>query len=536
MKYNLAFLISGYVLKPCSARKRVVLILFYWLTLFCQLPLVAQVRPEASLGELFKEVQLQAVFPDSKTFPDCIPLSPSEIILKAYDTEKNKPDFNLKAFVLQHFKLPPEPATNFKSDTTQPVSKHINTLWPVLTRQPVPEVSSLIPLPYAYIVPGGRFREVYYWDSYFTMLGLQTAGETPLIQNMVDNFTFLIDKIGFIPNGNRSYYTGRSQPPFYALMVKILSELKGKDILKRYGPALEKEYAFWMEGAAGLTAANAAHRRVVRLEDGSILNRYWDDFPVPRPEAYKEDVALAKETGRNPEELYRHLRAAAESGWDFSSRWFADGKTLGTIHTTDIIPVDLNALLYHLEMTLAEVAALNHDNAKVTYFRQQAAKRKAAILKYCWSKKDKFFRDYDFHARNTTPVLSLAAAYPLFFRIADRKQAKAVARRLQREFLKPGGLVSTPNHTGEQWDAPNAWAPLQWMSIQGLRNYGQTKLAGKIKNNWVALNTTVYRSTGKLVEKYNVEDIHLKAGGGEYPLQDGFGWTNGVLLKLLSEM
>ncbi len=115
------------------------------------------------------------------------------------------------------------------------------------------------------------------------------------------------------------------------------------------------------------------------------------------------------------------------------------------------------------------------------------------------------------------------------------KQAKGVTRRIKAVLLKPGGLVSTPTQTGEQWDAPNAWAPLQWMSIQGLRQYQQTKLANQIKSNWVNLNTKVYRNTGKLVEKYNVEDTHLEAGGGEYPLQDGFGWTNGVLLKLLSE-
>ncbi|RDC63750.1 alpha,alpha-trehalase TreF [Adhaeribacter pallidiroseus] len=503
--------------------------------LFSQLAGYAQVRPEVAFGDLFKEVQLQAVFPDSKTFPDCIPLHTPEAIMQAYQTEKNTADFNLKAFVLQHFKLPPAPATNFKSDTTQPVQAHINTLWPVLTRQPVPEVSSLIPLPHAYIVPGGRFREIYYWDSYFTMLGLQAAGQTQLIQNMVDNFTFLIDKVGFIPNGNRSYYTGRSQPPFYALMVKVLRDAKGQRILKNYGPALQKEYEFWMDGAGNLSGSNPAYRRVVRLPDNSILNRYYDDFPAPRPEAYKEDVKLAQETGRNPEEVYRHLRAAAESGWDFSSRWFADGKTLKTIHTTDIIPVDLNALLYHLELTLAEVAILNHDNAQEHYYRQQAEKRKKALLKYCWNPAEKFLFDYDFKAGQVTVVPSLAAAYPLFFKMTTRKQAKGIAKKIKSDLLQPGGLISTPNHTGEQWDAPNAWAPLQWMSIVGLRNYHQNKLAKQVKHNWVEINTKVYKSTGKLVEKYNVEATHLEAGGGEYPLQDGFGWTNGVLLKLLSE-
>jgi len=497
-------------------------------------PLQAQFRPDKDLGELFEAVQLKPVFPDSKTFPDCIPQSKPEVILKSYQQQKDKAGFDLKTFVLQNFKLPPEPASNFKSDAQQSINEHINTLWPVLTRQPQAEKSSLIPLPQAYVVPGGRFREIYYWDSYFTMLGLQVSNRPELIQAMVDNFTYLINSIGHIPNGNRSYYISRSQPPFYAFMLRVLAEVKGKEILKNYAPALQKEYSFWMDGQQNLSPAQNTYRRVVRLPDGSILNRYWDDDPTPRPEAYKEDVQLARESGREPQEVYRHLKAAAESGWDFSSRWLADGKTLKTIHTTDIIPVDLNALLYHLEITLAEMAALNNNKKEQKSYLQRAAKRKKALLKYTWNKQENYFVDYDFVAGKTTGVASLAAVYPLYVGLAKRSQAAAVARRLKKDFLQPGGLVTTRNATGEQWDSPNGWAPLQWLAIQGLRAYGHQELADQIANNWIRLNTDVYKRTGKLVEKYNVTDLSLRAGGGEYPLQDGFGWTNGVLLKLLS--
>ena len=494
-----------------------------------------QVRPQEQFGELFKAVQLKAIFPDSKTFPDCIPVLAPELIMEAYHNEKDNPDFDLMAFVLQNFKLPAAPAANFTSDTDLPVTEHINKLWPLLTRQAINDFSSRIHLPNPYIVPGGRFREIYYWDSYFILLGLQECGEHQLIEEMVDNFTFLIYSVGHIPNGNRSYYTTRSQPPFYALMLKLLSEIKGESVWRTYGPALKKEYDYWMDGAENLSEEEPAYRHVVRMPDGSVLNRYWDDCPDPRPESYIEDVATARFSSLPPEVVYRHIRAGTESGWDFSSRWFADGQTMETIHTTDIIPVDLNTLLYNMEQTLAEIADLENDDTQTEYFKELAQKRKKAIQNYCWSPKDDFFMDYDFIQKQQTAAFTLAASFPLFFNLALPKQAQAVAEKLEKDFLKPGGLVTTLNYTHEQWDAPNAWAPLQYISIEGLRNYGFLELAAKIKNNWVQLNIQIYKTTGKLVEKYNVENTHSEAGGGEYPLQDGFGWTNGVLLKLLSE-
>ncbi|MHA6249733.1 alpha,alpha-trehalase TreF [Pontibacter sp. CAU 1760] len=510
--------------------------LFLFTLLYFAQPLQAQqlYRPEEQLGELFEQVQLQHVFPDSKTFPDTTPLAPIDQILQEYQQQKTQPDFDLKAFVLRNFEMPQQPTTNFTSDTSLTVTQHIERLWPVLTREPRAGGGSLIPLPNEYIVPGGRFREIYYWDSFFTMLGLQASGETELIEHMVDNFTHLINTTGHIPNGNRRYYLSRSQPPFYALMLRILAQQKGKETLVAYGPALRKEYDFWMEGANTLSAANPAHRRVVRMPDGSVMNRYWDDSATPRPESYREDVELAEQSGRNPEDIYRNIRAAAESGWDFSSRWFEDASTLGTIRTTELIPVDLNALLFHMEMTLAQVAEMEGKKAEAKTFKRRAKDRRKALLKYNWNDETDFFYDYDFVKNTTTNIPSLAAVFPLYFCMAKPKQAVAVAQRIEAEFLKPGGVVTTLNHTGQQWDAPNGWAPLQWMTIQAMRNYKQDRLADTIARNWTKRNMEVFRETGKLMEKYNVEDLSLQAGGGEYPNQDGFGWTNGVLLKLLT--
>ena len=330
-----------------------------------------------SLGELFEKVQTKQIFPDGKTFVDCTPKNDFSFIRQRYEVQKSAPDFNLPIFVHEHFNEPKAITTDYKSDTDRPLDKHIEILWNILTRQPEETNDSLISLPHSYIVPGGRFREIYYWDSFFTMLGLQVSNRVDMIQNMVDNFAYLIDRIGYIPNGNRTYYIGRSQPPFFACMVKILSEEKGKNILINYLPQLEKEYNFWMKGSDSLISDISSVNRVVLLPDGNILNHYWDENDTPRPESFKEDVELA-EKATDKKIMYRHLRAAAESGWDFSSRWFKNGKDFSTIHTTEIIPVDLNCLLLNLEQTIAQAYELSGDKKSAEKFITLAAKRKNA--------------------------------------------------------------------------------------------------------------------------------------------------------------
>ena len=484
---------------------------------------------------LFADVQLQKVFPDGKTFVDCMPKKDLKQIVDEYEKQKRTVAFSLKEFVLNNFDLPIIPETGFTGNQTKSVAEHIESLWPVLTRQPDTKKGSLIPLPYSYIVPGGRFGEIYYWDSYFTMLGLQASGKTDMIENMVNNFAHLIDTVGFIPNGNRTYYIGRSQPPFFSLMVKLLSETKEKDVLVRYLPQLQKEYAFWMKGADELSETKNAVHHAVRLSDGEIMNRYWDENETPRPESYREDVELANHSKQNEAILYRHLRAGAESGWDYSSRWFKDGKTFATIHTTEIIPVDFNCLLYHLEKLLAEAFTIDNKNKQAEKFKLLAEKRKAVIQKYYWNNNAGFYFDYDFIKGKQKQSLTLAGIAPLFFTIATTEQANQVAAVIKEKFLQPGGVVTTLENTGQQWDSPNGWAPLQWMTIIGLENYGLNDLAKEIAQRWIKLNDDVYKRTGKLMEKYNVVDTHLEAGGGEYEGQDGFGWTNGVLLALLKK-
>ncbi|WP_372919452.1 alpha,alpha-trehalase TreF [Salegentibacter sp.] len=498
--------------------------------------------PEDLYGKLFFDVQENdSLFSDSKTFVDAVPRSAPEEIRKKYAEVQPETNAEMKAFLDENFEIP-KASSNYVTDSTS-INLHIKKLWKVLKRPADEQVSgTLIPLPNPYIVPGGRFREVYYWDSYFTMLGLQEDGETATIRNMVDNFAWLIETYGFIPNGNRTYYLSRSQPPFFSLMVQLLAEIEGEAVYTEYLDAMETEYEFWMTGSDNTEAGG--YKRVVVLPNGDILNRFWDDKDTPRPESYREDmetaeIATAKNPDRTRQEVYRDLRAAAESGWDFSSRWLSiNGNgdfNLYSIHTTQIIPVDLNSLLYDLEQTLALAYEIKELPDKAWAYREKAQSRKAAIQKYLWEEEAGFYFDYNFKTRHTTGIYSLAGVYPLFFEIPAEEQANKVASSLEQVFLRPGGLVSTPHHTGQQWDAPNGWAPLQYMSIEGLRNYGKEQLASEVKQRWLNLNQNVYQKTWKLMEKYNVEDLSKESGGGEYPTQDGFGWTNGVYQKLSKE-
>lgn len=487
------------------------------------------------LNPLFEDVQLNRVFTDGKTFVDCLPRFSTEEIIVSYNKQKKEPGFSLLKFVTEHFDLPVPHSNGYKSDQSKSVESNIEDLWPVLTREPDKKGGSLIALPYPYIVPGGRFGEIYYWDSYFTMLGLKASGKAEMVENMVRNFSYLIDTLGYIPNGNRSYFIGRSQPPFYSLMIKLLSELKGEKILTVYLPQLVKEYQFWMKGADSINEVNTAKNHVVRMPGGEILNRYYDESNTARPESFREDIELSHQSSQEPQILYSHLRAGAESGWDFSSRWFKEKNSFATIHTTDIVPVDLNCLLCHLEQIIAQAYLLHGDNKKADAYSLLSEERKKAIDKYCWNDETGFYFDYDWTIASQKKSLTIAAAVPLFLNLASKEHAGKVAKVIEDNFIRPGGVVTTLEETDQQWDAPNGWAPLQWMTITGLENYGYASLANQIAVRWIKLNTAVFKRTGKLMEKYNVVDTHLEAGGGEYEGQDGFGWTNGVLLALIKK-
>jgi len=489
--------------------------------------------PEALFGELFVAVQTASIYPDGKTFVDAVPREAPEAILARFRAERPDSPAKLKRFVEAHFALPEDPPAVAAPSRRTTLPEHIDELWgqPTRTSTRAPPWSSLLPLPRPYVVPGGRFREIYYWDSYFTMLGLLESGRGDLVADMVEDFADLIDRYGHVPNGTRTYYLSRSQPPFFFAMVGLLPGEAGA-AYGRYLPRLKREYQFWMAGAEGLTAGTA-HRRVVAMPDGAILNRYRDDRDTPRDESYREDTELARSSGRPRSQVFRDIRAAAESGWDFSSRWFADAQTMATIVTTEIVPVDLNSLLFGLESAIVAGCEHQGDRAGAAEFGRRATLRRAAIDRYLWDGSAGVYFDYRWSERAVIPRLSAAAIYPLFFGCASEQQARAVAGAIRGPLLRSGGLVTTPLATGQQWDAPNGWAPLQWIAVSGFNRYGERELAESIAHHWLRNVRRVYRESGKLVEKYDVV-TERGGGGGEYPLQDGFGWTNGVTARLMA--
>jgi alpha,alpha-trehalase len=491
--------------------------------------------PQVAFKGLFDAVESARLFADSKTFADAVPNSSPAEILARYRDAKPVTQEALKTFVAANFSLPPNATVTPSSSERVSIAHHIDSLWDQLTRSTTtaPPNSSLLPLPEPYVVPGGRYREMYYWDSYFTMLGLVESGRLDLVEHMVRDFAYLIDTYGHVPNGTRSYYLSRSQPPFFYEMVGLLSAGDPAASYARYLPQLRREYAFWMQGEVGL-ARGAAHRRVVGMPNGAVLNRYWDDADTPRDESYREDTELARSSGRMPPQLYRDLRAAAESGWDFGTRWFADGRSLSTINTTEIIPVDLNSLLFGLENAISAGCARAEDRACVREFAHRAGVRRDAVNRYLWDGSAGVYHDYQWVKGAPIPRVSAATLYPLFVALAAKPQAAAVARAVSRDLLKPGGIVASPLTSGQQWDAPNGWAPLQWIGVLGLRQYAIMPLAETIACRWMLGVNRVYRENGKLVEKYDVIATGRAGGGGEYPTQDGFGWTNGVMRKLMA--
>ncbi|WP_166423560.1 alpha,alpha-trehalase TreF [Paraglaciecola sp. 20A4] len=484
---------------------------------------------------LFKRIQLAGLFNDSKTLCDATPNSSWLALVALYEKDKLVDDFSLSEFVSQHFTLPEEIVLN-DSDCPASLIEYIQSLWPKLTRAPDSEQSNstLMALRHPYIIPGGRFREIYYWDSYFTALGLKLSQHTSLIESMVLNFIDLQETLGCIPNGNRSYYYSRSQPPVLAMMVELCMQKNDsidRDFMQRSLAGMEQEYRFWMHGQDKLNGSGDACYRTVKMPCGAVLNRYWDNLSTPRSESYLEDVELASEFAMSERaDFYRHIRAACESGWDFSSRWFANERTLASIQTTSIIPVDLNCLLYRLEATLGKYHNMMGQYAQGADFEALAARRKKAIDHYCWSSEQGFYFDYQFEQQQRLNVRSLAACLPLFVNIASEKQAQCVKDALIGEFLKDGGLVTTLNTSGQQWDSPNGWAPLQWFAVVGLRNYGYVQDGNDIMQRWLKTVGEHFTSSGNIMEKYNVQMPDSLADGGEYAVQQGFGWTNGVTL------
>ncbi|MDQ3015988.1 MAG: hypothetical protein M3R25_04600, partial [Bacteroidota bacterium] len=372
--------------------------------------------PDQAYPTLYADVMMHQLFADSKTFADAVPKIPPEQINALYVHIDRRDPKDIHRFITKWFDFPVEDnAVPIKHAT---IIDHLEALWDHLLRLPDPvyQYSSLIPLPHSYVVPGGRFREIYYWDSYFTMLGLRVSDRGEVIFDMVNNFAWMLGQTGQIPNGSRTYFLSRSQPPFFGLMIELLAEIEGEEIYIQFLSELLIEYSFWMKQVQPATSSDG---RVVRI-DQHIFNRYYDDLDQPRTESYAEDIQLQQKNSERSE-LYRNLRAACESGWDFSSRWLKEDYTLGSVHTCDIIPVDLNALLFHLEQCISRAFELNNDSPGKQKFELLSQQRIDAMNGYLWNEEGGYFSDRNY-ITGEFGVPSLAMMYPLFAGIATHKQ------------------------------------------------------------------------------------------------------------------
>ena len=491
--------------------------------------------PSELLQDLFQRVAMAEIYPDPKTWADIICKAPPKLIIEAYEAANINSHEDLQDFVRAYFMIEPQLNEGSKivaiSKPIQPLEDYIDRTWKSLAR-PAHDGSdslSLLGLPYPYIVPGGRFGEIYYWDSYFTMLGF-AGKDTSVIENTVKNFAHMINKYGHIPNGNRTYFLSRSQPPFFHCLLSLQHPDRPAKAYAHYISELEAEYEYWMDKAHDLSEC-----RAVNMGNGAVLNRYYDMKSSPRDECYVLDIQTAKTSSQPKEQIYRNIRAAAESGWDFSSRWFGLSNDLSSIKTTSILPIDLNSTLYGLEIAISKGFDYLGHSEKSSQYSAYAKERWALIDKFMWDGDNGLYFDYDLDNKRKSPVISAAMLYPLFFGCCSKAQAQRVAEQVEKLLLKEGGIVATTIESGEQWDSPNGWAPLQWIAVQGLSRYGHDDLADEIAKRWLKTVTKVYYNSGILYEKYDV--VSLKAAsGGEYKVQDGFGWTNGVTAALKNRL
>jgi alpha,alpha-trehalase len=496
-------------------------------------------------------------YADGMSLACAIPNRPYDEIVADYESDRYTPGFSPVKFWDENFTTPDFSRQTIVAPEDMDIDTYMRLVRPILQRTSFEDDSFDFALPYPYPGAGGRFsRHLFPWDAYHIMKGYAADGEWGQIIDVVDDMEYEIMMLGYMPNGNSGMYASRFQTPYFSHSVRMLSEKFGDAALRRYLPALEREHNYHMLGRQDLLRdevpleETAASRCVVQMPDGSFLNRYWDDADGPRLESYREDVELGELvvkglSGAIREQrlhkFYKDIRAAAASGWDFSSRWFADSMSMEEINTTDIVPIDLNCLILDSEETLAAAyaaearATIDTDDAsrlwaKSKEYWQMAESRKIAINTYNWDPESKTFHDYNHVQQSRTDVLSSAMAYPLYVGMADEEQSFGVAKALRNNLLLAGGFACTLNETGEQWDGKNVWAPPNWAAVRGLARMAHIltekgvdaeelfELSGAGRANFMSGIEKVFDMYGIIPEKINGVDPTMLAGGGEYSL------------------
>jgi alpha,alpha-trehalase len=406
----------------------------------------------------------------------------------------------------------------------------------------------LLYLPHPYVVPGGRFNEMYGWDSYFILVGLLRDGEVARAKDMVDNFLYEIDHYGTILNANRTYFLTRSQPPFLTRMILgVFEATKDRDWLRSTVPAIDRYYRFWTTAPHQIEAIG--------------LSRYFDRGEGPAPEVVSDerdasgrthydrvreyyrthelrdyDVSLYynRPKGQLTDLFFKGDRSMRESGFDPSNRF--GPFSVDIIHYA---PVCLNSLLYQMEVDGAAIAGTLGNDTDVRLWRERATARQQRVNKLLWDDKTGLYLDYSFRTKQRRLYPFATTFYPLWVGLATGEQAKRVRANLSK-FEAPGGILTSTEVTGSQWDAPFGWAPLQMIAVEGLRRYGYDEDADRLSTKFIALVAKEFQEHGTIVEKYDVRrresDVEAGIRFGYSANQIGFGWTNGVVLELLAGM
>ncbi|XP_055536716.1 trehalase isoform X3 [Wyeomyia smithii] len=512
-------------------------------------------------GNLLHTVQMMGIYPDSKTFVDMKMRKSPNATLESFknfmdqtreDPSKqevkewveemfDKPGAEFEHWIPVDWKESPSFLQGIKDEELREFASNLNKVWLELGRKMIDDVEinseqySIIPVKHPMIVPGGRFREFYYWDSYWIVKGLLLSEMYNTTRGMLENFLYIIQRYGFIPNGGRIYYSMRSQPPLLCGMIKAyVDATNDTKFAEDAVETLEREFEFFM------------NNYIVEV-DGNHLAAYGYKSFGPRPESYREDILSAEvfDKDEDKQDFYCELKAAAESGMDFTSRWFIkDGTNAGNLtdlKCRSIIAVELNAILYWNAKIIAEFYKLKNNLQKTTMYEAKADELKKAIQAVLWNDEEGIWLDYDLINKKHRDYFVPTNLSPLWTGCYDKedtslpKKVLAYIERLKLDQF-PGGVPNTLSNTNEQWDFPNVWPPMQHMLVMGLDGLDsqETKdLAFKWAQRWVRGNYIAYNETHAMFEKYNAEVLGGHGGGGEYEVQTGFGWSNGAVMDLM---
>nr|XP_024217475.1 trehalase [Halyomorpha halys] len=514
-------------------------------------------------GKLLHDVQMSRIFPDSKTFVDKTMKYPPNEIIKKYEKLTDKyggyvpPVDVLRSFVNDNFEdgeelelwephdwsQQPNILNKIKDENFRDWAYQLNIVWKNLSRRISedvhrnPELYSLIYVPNGFIIPGGRFKELYYWDTYWIVNGLLVCEMPDTARGVIENLLYLIKTLGHIPNGNRVYYTQRTQPPMITLMVdSYFQYTMDFSIIKKYIHLLDKEMDYWL-----------THRAVEVKKNGNTykLFRYFAVSNGPRPESYREDIINSKTTKTDEEEFFIDMKSGAESGWDFSTRWFIENATnhgnLSSIHTRYIIPVDLNALLHKNAKLLAMWFTMISNKEKAKKYELLSKQLLKGIRDVLWNEEEGIWLDYDILNEKPRKYFYLSNFVPFWthsHRFTTKKAAAIAINYVHKMNLDRfvGGSPASLEFSGEQWDYPNAWPPLQAFFIQGLDRIGSkhtSHLAFHYALKYAQSNYKGFQDFGLMFEKYDALLEGRTGAGGEYEGQSGFGWTNGFIFELL---